>query len=78
MRLLHVFYLEAMLNWFRRKEQPEELEALEPRPPDDVTLRRKAPTLSYLAEAVEAVLAGRRPDPAETPPFGCIIVRYGG
>lgn len=45
--------------------------------PDDVTLRRKVPTRDYLAEAVGAVLAGQMPNPAETAPFGCIIVRYG-
>lgn len=43
---------------------------------DDVTFRRRNPTRSYLLQAVEAVLAGREPDPAETPPYGCTIVRY--
>ncbi len=43
---------------------------------DDVTFRQKTPTRIYLAEAVAAVLAGRTPDPAQTPPYGCSIVRY--
>ena len=43
---------------------------------DDVTFRQRQPTRSYLVEAVEAVLAGRDPDPLETPAFGCTIVRY--
>lgn len=41
---------------------------------DDVSLAQRSPTRHYLAEAVAAVLAGREPDPAETPPFGCAIV----
>jgi len=43
--------------------------------PDDVALRTPTPTRAYLAQAVEALLAGREPDPAETPPFGCALVR---
>ncbi len=43
--------------------------------PDDVALRRPTPTRAYLAQAVEALLAGREPDPAETLPFGCALVR---
>jgi len=43
--------------------------------PDDVALRKPTPTRAYLAQAVEALLAGREPDPAETPPFGCALVR---
>lgn len=42
---------------------------------DDSTMRRPEPTRLYLANAVEAVLAGRSPDPAETPAYGCAIVR---
>jgi peroxiredoxin len=41
---------------------------------DDVSLRQRTPTRHYLAEAVEAVLAGHPPDPSETPSFGCAIV----
>lgn len=43
---------------------------------DDVTFRQKTPTRNYLAEAVAALLAGKDPDPAQTPPYGCSIVRF--
>lgn len=43
---------------------------------DDVTFRQRTPTRHYLRQAVEAVLAGRQPDPSQTPPYGCSIVRY--
>jgi peroxiredoxin len=43
---------------------------------DDVTFRQRVPTRLYLRRAVEEVLAGRSPDPAETPPYGCTIVRF--
>lgn len=43
---------------------------------DDVTFRQRTPTQAYLNLAVEALLAGRLPDPAETPAYGCSIVRY--
>jgi peroxiredoxin len=42
---------------------------------DDVTFRQRTPSRFYLREAVEAVLAGRRPEPAQAPPYGCSIVR---
>ena len=43
---------------------------------DDVTFRQRAATRSYLKDAVEALLAGRSPDPEETAPYGCTIVRH--
>ncbi|MFQ5943812.1 MAG: redoxin domain-containing protein [Anaerolineales bacterium] len=43
---------------------------------DDVSLRQRTPTMNYTKEAVAAVLAGRHPDPSETPPFGCAIIRH--
>jgi len=43
---------------------------------DDVTFRQRTPTRPYLRQAVEAVLAGKEPDPAQTPPYGCTIVRF--
>lgn len=43
---------------------------------DDVTFRKRETGRHYLAEAVEALIQGRHPDPAVTPPYGCIIVRY--
>jgi peroxiredoxin len=43
---------------------------------DDVTFRQRMPTKSYLKDAVEALLAGRLPDAAETAPYGCAVVRF--
>jgi peroxiredoxin len=43
--------------------------------PDDVTLRQRQPTRSYLAEAVTALLSGAAPDPSEVPAFGCVLTR---
>jgi hypothetical protein len=43
---------------------------------DDVTFRQRQATQAYLQQAVEAVLAGRLPEPAQTPPYGCTIIRY--
>lgn len=40
---------------------------------DDVTFRQRIPTRGYLNQAVEALLAGQTPDPAETPAYGCAI-----
>jgi peroxiredoxin len=42
---------------------------------DDATFRQR-PTRPYLRLAVEALLDGRSPDPAETPAYGCALVRY--
>jgi len=43
---------------------------------DDMTFRQRTPTQNYLQMAVEALLAGRQPDPAQTLSHGCSIVRY--
>ena len=43
---------------------------------DDATFRQRTPTQAYLRQAVEAVLAGKLPDPAITSPYGCSIVRF--
>jgi peroxiredoxin len=43
---------------------------------DDVTFRQRTPTRFYLRDAVEALLAGGTPDPEETSPYGCTIVRF--
>lgn len=43
---------------------------------DDVTFRQRDPTRNFLREAAEALRAGRLPDPAETPPYGCSISRF--
>jgi peroxiredoxin len=42
---------------------------------DDVTFRKRTPTRFFLDEAVQALLAGQMPNPAETPAYGCTIVR---
>lgn len=42
---------------------------------DDVTFRQRTPTRHYLRDAVEALLAGKRPELGETNPYGCAIVR---
>jgi peroxiredoxin len=42
---------------------------------DDVTFRQRAPARFFLEQAVEALLEGRDPSPAETPAYGCTIVR---
>ena len=41
---------------------------------DDANFRQPEPTRNYLWEAVEAVLAGENPLPAEIPAYGCTIV----
>jgi peroxiredoxin len=43
---------------------------------DDVTFRQRTPTRFYLSDAIEALLDGRDPDPADTQPYGCTIIRY--
>lgn len=45
---------------------------------DDVTFRKRTAGRAYLTEAVNAVLAGRMPDPAQTPAYGCAMVRHTG
>jgi peroxiredoxin len=42
---------------------------------DDVSFRMRKPTRFFLDEAVEALLDGRLPVMAETPAYGCTIVR---
>ncbi len=42
---------------------------------DDVKFRQPEPTINYLQLAVEALLSGDSPDPADTPAYGCTIVR---
>lgn len=43
---------------------------------DDLTFRKREVTRRYAVEAVDALLAGRIPEPAETPAYGCSVVRY--
>jgi peroxiredoxin len=41
---------------------------------DDVTFRQRTPTRPYTTQAVEALLQGKQPDPANTPAYGCAII----
>jgi peroxiredoxin len=43
---------------------------------DDVTFRNRIPRLQFLNAAVEALLAGKQPDPSMTKPYGCALVRF--
>ncbi len=43
---------------------------------DDVTFRQRTPTLNYFEEAVRDLLRGKPIPVAETPAYGCTIVRY--
>ena len=45
---------------------------------DDRSFRQREATVNYLDEAIEAVRAARQPAPAETPAYGCAIVRERG
>lgn len=42
---------------------------------DDVTFQQTTPTQNYLLKTVQALFAGEDPDPTETPPYGCTIIR---
>jgi peroxiredoxin len=42
---------------------------------DDRSFRQREATVNYLDNALAALLAGQRPDPAETQPYGCAIMR---
>jgi hypothetical protein len=43
---------------------------------DDVTFRQRTPVRFYLKDAVDALLEGKLPDPAQTQAYGCAIVRF--
>jgi peroxiredoxin len=42
---------------------------------DDRSFRQPEPTVNYLDAAVAALLAGQQPEVADTPSYGCTIVR---
>lgn len=42
---------------------------------DDATVEQPRPRVLHVDQAVNAVLDGRRPDLAATPPYGCVIPR---
>ena len=43
---------------------------------DDRTFRQRTATRFYLRDAINTLLAGASPDPAQTTPYGCTIVRH--
>ncbi len=43
---------------------------------DDITFRQRVATRKYLAKAIEALLEGHQPEVAQTPPYGCVLVRF--
>lgn len=43
---------------------------------NNFSFAQRTPTQHYLNDAVEALLAGRLPGIAETPPYGCALVHY--
>jgi peroxiredoxin len=43
---------------------------------NDLTFRKRVPSRNYLNEAIEALMANRRPELEQTPPYGCSIVRF--
>ena len=43
---------------------------------DDITFRQRDATEQYLQDAVEKLLAGYHPEPGQTPPYGCVLVRF--
>jgi peroxiredoxin len=43
---------------------------------DDITFRQREATAKYLPAAIEALLAGRKPENAQITPYGCALVRH--
>jgi peroxiredoxin len=43
---------------------------------DDITFRQREATVHYLQDAVEALLTGSKPEIPQSPPYGCVLVRY--
>jgi hypothetical protein len=43
---------------------------------DDITFHQREATIHYLKDAVEALLARSNPEIAQSPPYGCLLVRY--
>ncbi|HCC79701.1 MAG: hypothetical protein A2X25_09000 [Chloroflexi bacterium GWB2_49_20] len=43
---------------------------------DDVSFRQRTARQDYLKAALEALLEGREPEPTQTQPYGCMIVRH--
>ena len=43
---------------------------------DDVNFRQRTPTHNYLFSALRAVWNGQEPEPDQTQPYGCTIIRH--
>ena len=43
---------------------------------NNITFRQREPTMNYLRPAVESLFSGVEPNPSQTTPYGCTIVRY--
>jgi len=43
---------------------------------DDITFRQRDVTEHYLQDAVDKLLTGSLPEPAQTSPYGCVLVRH--
>jgi peroxiredoxin len=43
---------------------------------DDVTFRQRVPNYSYVLDALDAIKKGLPPEPSQTQPYGCTIIRY--
>ena len=43
---------------------------------DNITFRQRDATEHFLQAAVEKLFSGTHPEPAQTPPYGCILVRF--
>ncbi|MGE5124476.1 MAG: redoxin domain-containing protein [Acidobacteriaceae bacterium] len=43
---------------------------------DDITFRQRVATRVYIPQAVEALMHGQLPKIAQTPPYGCALVRF--
>ena len=43
---------------------------------DDITFRKRVATQVYVPHVVEALRLGRSPEISQTPPYGCVLVRF--
>ncbi len=43
---------------------------------DDVTFRQRVATQVYVPQVVEALIHGKPPPVTQTPPYGCMLVRF--
>ena len=43
---------------------------------DDITFRQRVATRVFVTQVVEALRQGRSPEVTQTPPYGCVLVRF--